>query len=115
MKLESGDSKHCVFSMNLEKKIHGNAHENAHGGALLSLADTAMGAGCAFFNKKVVTLNLQMTYFAPAVLGTEIYAKSTVLHNGNRTIGLEADIRERGSDKLIAKATGSFFVIGEWM
>lgn len=114
MKLVSGDEKHCVFSMKLTREIHGNAHNHAHGGALVSLADTAMGAGCAFFNKKVVTLNIQMSYFSTAHLGTKIYAKSTVLHNGRTTIGIEADIMDENG-KLLAKSTGTFFVIGKWV
>lgn len=114
MRLESGDEKHCIFSMELIKEIHGNAHNQAHGGALVSLADTTMGAGCAFFNKKVVTLNIQMSYFSSAPLGSKIYAKATVLHNGRTTIGVEADIvDEKG--KILAKSTGTFFVIGKWV
>lgn len=114
MKLESGNTLNCTFSMELKKEIHGNAHDHAHGGALASLADTVMGAGCAFLNKKVVTLSLQTNYYSQPFLGTKIYAKSKVLHNGRSTVGLEAEITDNDG-RLLAKSVGSFFVLGKWV
>lgn len=112
--LERGDETSCVFSMDLKRELHGNAHEQTHGGALMSLADTAMGAGCAFFNKKVVTLTMTTTFFAPARIGSKVFAETTILHNGRRTVGLEATIIDN-EDRLIGKASGTFFVLGQWV
>lgn len=114
IELERGDETSCVFSMELKRELHGNAHEQTHGGALMSLADTAMGAGCAFFNKKVVTLTMTTTFFSKAILGTKVFAETTVLHNGRRTVGLEAKITD-SNDRLIGKASGTFFVLGQWV
>ena len=114
MKLESGNTMNCTFSMELKKEIHGNAHSHAHGGAIASLADTVMGGGCAFLNKKVVTLSLQMNYYSQPILGTKIYGRSKVLHNGRTTVGMEADIQDQ-EGRLLAKGTGTFFVLGKWV
>ena len=113
MNLDFGCEEYTVFSMPLKREIHGNAHNQAHGGATFSLADTAMGASCAFLNKKVVTQNMQISYFATAQLGSTLYARTKLLHNGQRTVGLEVEIKDN-MERLIAKASGSFFVIGSW-
>lgn len=114
MKLEFGCEEYCLFSMALKRELHGNAHNQAHGGATFSLADTAMGASCAFLNKKVVTQNMQISYFSTAQLGSTIFARTKLLHNGRRTVGLEVEIKDN-MERLIAKASGSFFVIGHWV
>ena len=100
-----------VLGMDIEK-FHTNFYELSHGGALMSLADTAMGAACLSCNKKVVTLSFDMNFIKGAPLGTEIKATGRVIHNGSRTMVCETDmINEDG--ELLCKATGTFFVVGK--
>ena len=100
-----------VLGMDIEK-FHTNFYELSHGGALMSLADTAMGAACLSCNKKVVTLSFDMNFIKGAPLGTEIKAIGRVIHNGSRTMVCETDmINEDG--ELLCKATGTFFVVGK--
>ena len=100
-----------VLGMDREK-FHTNFYELSHGGALMSLADTAMGAACLSCNKKVVTLSFDMNFIKGAPLGTEIKATGRVIHNGSRTMVCETDmINEDG--ELLCKATGTFFVVGK--
>ena len=100
-----------VLGMDIEK-LHTNFYELSHGGALMSLADTAMGAACLSCNKKVVTLSFDMNFIKGAPLGTEIKATGRVIHNGSRTMVCETDmINEDG--ELLCKATGTFFVVGK--
>ena len=76
-------------SVTLEMKIdrkHTNFYEMSHGGALMSLADTAMGAACLSHNKKVVTLSFNMSFIKGVPLGEKLIATGHVVHNGSRTM-----------------------------
>ncbi len=98
--------------MMVDEEKHVNFYGVAHGGALASLADTAMGSACLSVGKKVVTIEMNFNCIKPAPAGERIVAEANILHNGNKTIVAEAEIRgEDGS--LIVKARGSFFVIGQ--
>lgn len=90
--------------------IHTNAYQVAHGGALMSVADTAMGASCLTVNKKVVTIELNMNCMKAVPENTQIIAIGKILHDGTRTIIAECEIMDE-TGILYAKARGSFFVI----
>ena len=99
-----------ILGMDIEK-IHTNFYEMSHGGALMSLADTAMGAACLSCNKKVVTLSFNMNFIKGAPLGTKLKATGVVVHNGSRTMVCETEfVNETG--KVFCKASGTFFVLG---
>lgn len=91
---------------------HVNFYGVAHGGALASLADTAMGSACLSVGKKVVTIEMNFNCIKPAPAGKVIVAEANILHNGNKTIVAEAEIRDEDGS-LIVKARGTFFVIGQ--
>ncbi len=98
--------------MTVDEAKHTNFYGVAHGGALASLADTAMGSACLSVGKKVVTIEMNFNCIKPAPAGRNIVAEASILHNGSKTIIAEAEIR--GEDgTLLVKARGSFFVIGQ--
>ena len=98
--------------MMVDEAKHNNFYGVAHGGALASLADTAMGSACLSVGKKVVTIEMNFNCIKPAPAGKNIVAEASILHNGSKTIIAEAEIR--GEDgTLLVKARGSFFVIGQ--
>ncbi|KHM52523.1 acyl-CoA thioesterase [Anaerovibrio lipolyticus DSM 3074] len=102
-------------SVTLEMKIdrkHTNFYEMSHGGALMGLADTAMGAACLSHNKKVVTLSFNMSFIKGVPLGEKLIATGHVVHNGSRTMMCECELKNEAG-KLFCKASGSFFVIGK--
>jgi 1,4-dihydroxy-2-naphthoyl-CoA hydrolase len=76
-----------------------------HGGALMSLADTA-GAVCAFLNLPAgaegTTTIESKTNLLAAVRGGTITATATPLHVGSSLIVVETDLR-RDDDRLVAK------------
>lgn len=99
-----------ALRMPIDEEFHINAYRIAHGGALMSLADTAMGAACLTLNKKVVTLDFNMNCIKGAPGKCAVIAIGKVLHNGARTIVVEAEVTgEKG--ELYAKARGTFFVL----
>lgn len=88
-----------------------NFYRIAHGGALMSLADTAMGATCLSVNKKVVTQSMNTHFIKAAEEGTKLWATGHILHNGRKTLVCETEIRD-GEGRILCKATANFFVIG---
>lgn len=90
---------------------HLNGIGVAHGGALFSLVDTAMGAavysGLAP-SEGCVTIEIKIAYFKPVVGGTVI-CEADVIHRGRRTVAVEGKLLVDGV--LMAKATGTFAVI----
>lgn len=100
-----------TLSMQVENRLC-NFYKIAHGGALLSMADTAMGATCLSVNKKVVTQALSNNFIKAAPEGTKLYAVGRVLHGGRRTMVCETEVKD-AEGTLYCKATGNFFVIGD--
>ena len=93
---------------------HTNLYGIAHGGVLMTMADTAMGAACLACNKKVVTINLSMEFMHSVPLTQRVVTTATVLHNGSRTMTCESEmLSEEG--KLFAKAHAVFYVIGQFV
>jgi len=84
-----------------------------HGGALMSLADTAGGA-CAYLNlpegAQGTTTIESKTNFLRAVRSGFAEATSRPLHTGRTVIVVETDVRDDG-DRLIARITQSQLVL----
>jgi len=78
-----------------------------HGGALMSLADTA-GALCAFLNlpedAQGTTTVESKTNLLGAVRQGTVSALATPLHTGRRLVVVETELRD-GRGKLVAKTT----------
>lgn len=111
MRVEDIRAGEATLSMAVEQARHGNLYGMAHGGAVASLADTAMGVACATVGKRVFTLEMNLNYIAGAGGGEVITAAAKVLHDGERTMVVEAELRS-GDGRLLSKARGTFFVIG---
>jgi 1,4-dihydroxy-2-naphthoyl-CoA hydrolase len=89
------------------------AAETMHGGALMSLADTA-GAVCAFLNLPdgatgTTTIESKTNLLAP-VRGGTVTATATPLHAGRTLIVVETELRT--ADGLVAKTLQSQIVLG---
>lgn len=102
------------LSMPVIQDKHTNLYNMAHGGALASLADTAMGMACATTGKKVVTLDMNLNYIRGVECQEAITAVGTVIHNGSRTMVAETDILD-SMNRLLVKARGTFFVTGSFL
>jgi len=94
------------------KPEHTNSFGAGHGGALATLADTAMGQACTSTGKKSVTLELNINFIKSARAGNCLTATGKVVHNGNSTMIAEAEIRNE-HDQLIAKSRGTFYITGQ--
>ncbi len=106
--LEEGAAE---LSMPVVAGKHTNLYNIAHGGALASLADSAMGIACATTGKKVVTLEMNINFIKGAVPQSIIKAVGKVIHNGKSTMVAESEIVDK-ENQLLAKTRGTFFVTG---
>jgi 1,4-dihydroxy-2-naphthoyl-CoA hydrolase len=103
----------AVLTMPVIREVHGNLYGMVHGGALASLADTAMGVACASTGKRVVTLDLSTNFIASAGEGETVKAAATLIHGGRSTMVVDCEMTD-STGRLLAKARGTFFVIGQF-
>ena len=90
---------------------HTNVYKIAHGGVLMSMGDTAMGAACLSCRKRVVTLDFHMNFIRAVPTGQQVIARGRVVHNGSRTMVCECDLLDEAG-QVFAKSGGTFFVTG---
>lgn len=79
-----------------------------HGGALMALADTAMGLAC--FERfgaaePCVTVECKLNFIRPVADGS-VDCHARILHSGKRTLVLEAEVMQHG--KLVLKTLATF-------
>lgn len=90
---------------------HMNPHGTPHGGAIFSLADSALALASNSKGLEAVALDVSITYCRPAPNGSVLRATASELNVTRRT-GL-FDIRvEREDGKLVASARGTVFYTG---
>jgi acyl-CoA thioesterase len=89
---------------------HTNVYKIAHGGALMSMADTAMGAACLSCKKRVVTLDFGMNFLKAVPESATAYANASIIHDGSSTMVGECDLTDK-SGEIFGKAHGTFFVL----
>ena len=113
MKIADLKEGYSELIMPVDTEKHTNLYNLAHGGALASLADTAMGIACATIGNKVVTLDMNMNFIKGAKPQMGLKGVGKVIHTGRTTMVAEADIIDEDGN-LILKARGTFLVIGKF-
>jgi len=80
-----------------------------HGGAIASLADSAMAIAILSLNKKprgFATIDMNVSYFSTVQKGP-LVAEARILKNGKRVIFGESEVLD-GNEKLVAKVSLTF-------
>lgn len=95
------------------KHVHTNVYDIAHGGVLMTLADTAIGAACLSLNKRVVTLDLNINMLKAVAQGSTVTAKAHIIHNGRQTVVGECSIFDE-KNNLCCQSRATMFVLGEF-
>ena len=84
--------------------------KSAHGGVVSALLDATVGVGALSTvcqeNKVVATVEMKVTFFAPAYLNDELVCTSELMKKGNRLIFMEAKVQNQDGT-LIAKASAT--------
>jgi acyl-CoA thioesterase len=109
MKVDEAGPGHSRCLLTIEEH-HRNGTGVAHGGALFTLADTAMGA--ALYSSLdpgeiCATIEIKIGYFKPVFEGT-LVCNATLVNKGKSVASLEATIHN--GDVLVSKASGTFAI-----
>lgn len=93
------------------RDIHLSRAGLVHGGMIFSMLDAAMGrAAMHHFEQRCFcpTIELKINYFRPVASG-ELLAWGQVINSSRRLCYVEGEVHSEAG-KLIARATGTFFV-----
>jgi acyl-CoA thioesterase len=100
------------FSMKV-KEAQGNIYGFVHGGTMASISDIAMGVSCLTFGKRVVTIDMNISFIRNTHTGSTLAAVGEVISNGKTIMRTEAKIFDE-QQQLLATAQASYFVTGEY-
>lgn len=91
------------------REEHRNVEGVVHGGAIFTLADTALGFGISMaLRKPCTTAEMKVNYLRPATAGV-LEARSRILHAGSRLVVARADVRAEGA--CVAEALSTFAIL----
>lgn len=104
-----GSAKICMDV----KKEHLQMFGAAHGGSIISLADSAaaIAAMYMYYPKMVSTIEIKTNIIGRALEGEKLIAIGKVIHKGKSTVVSESEVRTQDG-RLIAKSLATFFVSG---
>lgn len=91
---------------------HCNIYGSVHGGALASIADVAMGVSCITMKKRVVTIDMSISYIKNAPAGSTLTAVGEVISNGKTIMRAVGEIYHE--QQLLIRSQASYFVTGEF-
>jgi len=104
---------YAKLSMDINKK-HLQMAGVAHGGAIISLADSTAGIAALYFyypEKRVSTIEIKTNIIEKSLEGDKLTAIGKVIHKGRNTVICEAEVFNNNG-RLVAKALATFFVTG---
>ncbi|MDI3534195.1 MAG: hypothetical protein PWQ82_560 [Thermosediminibacterales bacterium] len=93
-------------------KYHTNPMGIAHGGVAFSLLDTAMGMAVRTLGFQVTTVEMNINYTAPGIVGDIMIAEGRVVNLGRKIIVAEGEIVNK-EGRLLAKSRETFFNLGQ--
>ncbi len=91
---------------------HGNIYGTVHGGTLAALADFAMGVACVTTGKRVVTIDMNISYIKGSPVDCGLRAEGQVVSAGRRI--MRAEGRIYGGDQLLARTQASYYITGDF-
>jgi uncharacterized protein (TIGR00369 family) len=95
------------------EKWNMNTGGSMHGGIISTAFDNCFGMLAHYFSKKMVTtVDLNVRFLKPVLLGDDLIIKAKADHVGRTLISLSAESFSRGNVKTAA-ASATFMVIGE--
>lgn len=92
---------------------HGNIYGFIHGGTLASVCDVAMGTACLTLGKRIVTIDMNVSYIRNIPTAGVIRAVGTVISNGRTILRATGQIFST-EGQLLVQSQASYFVTGEY-
>ena len=108
--LKKIDDKNYEFFIEV-KEMHLNTKNIAHGGFLSTIADTGMGTAAHRIagDKRCVTINLNMKFISPALLGEKLNGKVKILKKTRTLVFICCEI---SNDRdIVVFASGSWKIL----
>jgi acyl-CoA thioesterase len=90
---------------------HGNVYGIVHGGILASLSDIVMATACVTLKKRIVTLDMNISYIKNAPVGSTLTAVGEVIGNGRTIVRTTGKIIH--GEVLLTSAQASYYVTGD--
>jgi uncharacterized protein (TIGR00369 family) len=94
------------------KDLQTNFYGFAHGGALASICDVAMGVSCITLGKQVVTIDMNISYIKNVPVGNTLIAKGEVISAGKTIMRAIGEIYH--NEQLLVKSQASYFIMGDF-
>ena len=110
--LEQIDTGFSRFRMPFRKELT-QAHEVVHGGAIATLADTAVAFACMTLiqpGQRATTAEFKINFFS-AVNSGEMFGEARTVYSGKRSIVMDMEVKT-GEGILIAKGMATYAIIG---
>ncbi|RPJ38350.1 MAG: PaaI family thioesterase [Deltaproteobacteria bacterium] len=111
IRLEEIDAGFARFRMPFRRELM-QAYGVAHGGAITSLADTAVAFALMTLiqpGERVTTVEMKINILAPVVEG-ELIGESRVIQKGKRLALADMDVKDE-KGKLIAKGLATYMIL----
>lgn len=91
--------------------LHLNPNHALQGGALMTMADAAMGTALCYLNEMVTTADLSYRFLGPVYLGDRVDCRAETTKLGRRLVIVEAKLSVQG--RLVGIAQSSFMRLGK--
>lgn len=91
---------------------HTNSLGIAHGGVIFTLADRAFGLACNRGPEPSVTMDMNIRYLRPAMVGQLLTATAERIHAGRSTSFIRIDVRDEDGH-LVACVSGTAHLLGK--
>ena len=96
----------------LPQPEHLNRFGAIHGGALAGLIDTVASIASLTKLKRIVTIELNVSYIKAATISTKVLAKGVVIQAGKSLIRTTVELFNE-DNQLITRGNLTFFILGE--
>lgn len=107
--IEEGKVKYSIKIIDKHSNIYGFVH----GGTLASISDVAMGISCVTFGKRVVTIDMSISYIKNAPTGSTLTAVGEVISNGKTIMRARGQIFDE-QNQLLVSSQASYYVTGDF-
>ena len=111
IRLEEIDAGFARFRMPFRRELM-QAYGVAHGGAITSLADTAVAFALMTLiqpGERVTTVEMKINFLAPVVEG-ELIGESRIIQKGKRLALADMEVKDK-KGKLIAKGLATYMIL----
>jgi phenylacetic acid degradation protein PaaD len=112
-KLVEWDGGRATFRLATEPR-HGNFVGSIHGGALFSLADSALGVACNSWGRICVALTIETQFLSAPLAGEVLVATAVERSRTRRTAAYAIDVVSETDGTLRATFSAMVFRTGRW-